>query len=294
MTRQGYLSADPDFNQLKRAETTFIDENYLNILQLEMIAGRHISVEDFHEQARVIIINETFADNLQTGGDVLNENFYMESGRMTDEIPYKVIGIVRDLNLPGRTEAPRMFVPAINGVYPLLLLKLQSGQEFTNAELNELMARVTSQYKVSELLSMKRAHQLLLARDTLSTGITIALTLLALGLAAIGLYGVLSYSVLIRRFELGIRMAVGARPFSVFLQVLKDNLAPVLVGLGLALTAVAGLWLWIQQSSYSVQTSASGWLLPALLILALTSAVTLLSVWKIINRPAIDALQGHY
>jgi ABC-type antimicrobial peptide transport system permease subunit len=62
---------------------------------------------------------------------------------------------------------------------------------------------------------------------------------MALLLAAIGLYGVVAYSVVQRTNELGIRMALGARPGAVRAMVLRDSLAMVVTGL------VLGLLLWL-------------------------------------------------
>jgi putative ABC transport system permease protein len=87
-------------------------------------------------------------------------------------------------------------------------------------------------------------------------------------------------------------MAIGARPNTVFLQILKDNLTPVIMGLLVSLVVLIGLWIWIQQTRYSLQTTSVGWLLPPLLIILLTVATSLLSVWKIIRKPASYVLRG--
>jgi putative ABC transport system permease protein len=87
-------------------------------------------------------------------------------------------------------------------------------------------------------------------------------------------------------------MAIGARPSTVFLQILKDNLTPVIVGLLISLAVLIGLWIWVQQTSYSLQTTSLGWFLPPTLIIALTAATSLLSVWQIIRKPASYVLRG--
>jgi putative ABC transport system permease protein len=76
------------------------------------------------------------------------------------------------------------------------------------------------------------------------------------------------------------------------LQILKDNLTPVIIGLLVSLAVLIGLWIWLQQTSYSLQTTTLGWLLPPTLIVALTAATSLLSVWQIIRQPANHVLRG--
>lgn len=281
------ISAEPDFRDQKRALLTFIDEQYLEIFDIQLKAGRYINAAEFQGDVHSIVINETLARNLQADGQVLNKRFFTLIGE-----PYEVVGIVKDLSLPGVAEEPRMFVPQTNVEFPRLLLKLKPNQEFTKEELNLLMGKVNSQYKVAVFLSMVDGQDMLLAKDTLSAWLTAALALLTLSLAAIGIYGVLSYSVLLRRFELGIRMAIGARPITVFMHVLKDNLLPVTFGLVAALLSLLALWMWIQKSIYYVSTSYIAWIGPVLLILTLAAIASFLSVWKIIRKPAINALHN--
>ena len=286
-----YLSADADFVQQKQALLTQVDDKFLDMLEAQWLAGRHFTEQGFQTDATEVIVNETFARQLQADGDVLHKRYYWLNSYKR-QFPYEVVGVVRDFSLPNRAEIPRMFIPQASILFPRLMLKLKPNQQVSKLELNELMAGVNSQYKVSELRSMNNAHELLIAQDKLSAGLTVALSLIALSLAAIGIYGVLSYSVQLRRFELGIRMAIGARPNTIFLQILKDNLAPVIVGLGVALVVLVGLWLWIQQTNYNIETNVLGWLLPPMLILSLTAATSLLSVWQIIRKPASYALRG--
>lgn len=281
------LSAEADLKDQKRALLTFIDESYLDIFDIKLAAGRYITVAEFQEDIHSIVINETFARNLQADGKVLNKRFYIISGES-----YEVVGIVRDLSLPGVPEESRIFVPQTNVEFPRLLLKLKPNQQLTKEELNLIMAKVNSQYKVAVFLSMVKAQDMLLAKDTLSAWLTAALALLTLCLAGIGIYGVLSYTVLLRRFELGIRMAIGARPITIFMQILTDNLIPVLLGVMIALASLFILWLWIQGGAYYISTSFIAWSFPILIILLLTAIASLLSVWQIINKPAICALHN--
>jgi putative ABC transport system permease protein len=194
--------------------------------------------------------------------------------------------------LPGRAEIPRMFVPQTSIRFPRLLLQTKPNQSINKRGINELMAGVNSQYKVSELRSMNRAHQELVARDSLSAAVTFVLCLLALSLAAIGIYAVLSYTVQLRQFEMGIRMAIGATPLQILLQIFKDNLKPVLMGLLSATLVLIAINLLLAQTKFTLPTASLGWWLPPLLILCLTAATSLLSVWHLISKPANHILRG--
>ena len=288
-----FLSKEPDYKLLEQNLSTFVDPNYLSLFGFKFLAGRNFTEDDFQQGAHVIIINETFARKLQSDGQVLHKRFYWRNGGPGGELN-EVIGIVRDLSFPSVQEKSRMFMPFIAPFNETeLIVKLKPQQTMTKQEINEVLAQVDARYKVAAMHSMTELHDELIAHAVLAASLTAALTLLALSLAAIGIYGVLSYSVQLRRFELGIRMAVGARPKIIFLKVLNDNLAPVIFGLGVALAGLAALWLWVQQTTYNIETNVLGWLLPPMLILSLTAATSLLSVWHIIRKPANTVLRGN-
>jgi putative ABC transport system permease protein len=287
-----YLSVDPGFVDQRQALLTLVDEHSLDLLGAEWLQGRRFTSEDRQTEATAIIVNQSFARLLQPDGDVMHKRYYWLNSD-NPQFLYEIVGIIRDFSLPGRAEIPRMFVPQTSTRSPLsLLLQTKPNQRISKSDINELMAGVDSQYKVSELRSMNRAHQELVAQDNLSAAVTFTLCLLALSLAAIGIYAVLSYTVQLRQFEMGIRMAIGARPNTIFLQILKDNLAPVILGLAFASMILIALWLRVQQTTLNLHTTSLGWLLPSILILLLTLTTTLLSVWQIIRKPASHVLRG--
>lgn len=286
-----YLSVTPDYQQREKTLLSFVDQAYFNILDVGLIAGRNFTQDDYKQNAQSIIVNDIFAHKLQADGQVVNKYFYWQNGGSGKDV-YQVIGILHDLSLPNIQEEPRMFIPQFPDHNVQLLLQLKPHQQITKEELNGLLTHINSQYKVAEVAAMDYSHKLLLAQDILSASLTAALSLIALSLAAIGIYGVLSYSVQLRRMELGIRMAIGARPNKIFLQILKDNLMPVIIGLLVASVVLICLWFWIQQTSYNLQTNSLGWLLSPILIIALTAATSLLSVWQIIRNSANNILRG--
>ena len=285
------LSSDADFRQAREGQVTYVDEKYIDVLGLELMSGRNITQAEFQTDVTSLVVNEKMASSLQSDGQVLNKRFYFGMGAPGNNL-YEVVGIIRDLSLPGENEISRMFVAGVSADFPRLILEMKSGQSFTKEEVNNILAKVNAEYKASLLVSMPEAHKMLLAQETISAWLTAALALLTLGLAAIGTYGVLSYSVQLRRFELGIRMALGASPLNIFAQILKENLVPVVIGLVAALIAFALGWFWLQQSIYNAPINPLSFVASTLLIFVLAALASLFSVWAIIRKPAVDALRG--
>jgi ABC-type antimicrobial peptide transport system permease subunit len=101
-----------------------------------------------------------------------------------------------------------------------------------------------------------------------------ALAVFALALSCFGLYGLLSFNVARRTREIGIRMAVGARPSDVARTIFREALVFIALGMGLGLPAVPGLTRIIESQLYGVRPADPATLLAvmAALILAALSA----------------------
>lgn len=291
---QTNVSLNADFNQLNRTSGAMIDEHYLSVLKIALLAGRNVSKQDVQTQAKVVLLNQKLANRLFPGQelpDVIGKPLYWfnSSERTT---PYQVIGVTADLTLPGIAETGRLFIPRLQPSHSMLLVTMKADATLTSLQLNQWLEQVQPQYAVTSLLSLEQARQQLVANDSITAISTASLSLLVVMLTSLGIYGVLSYSVQLRRFELGVRMAIGARPFTIVHQLLTENLQPVLAGLVMAALLLVALWLGLQHTTFIVDLSASGFVLPLGLIVLLTTLTSLLSVWGIIRKPAIYALQG--
>ena len=314
-----FLSNSPEYQVTEQAISVFTDKNYFDLLGVELLKGRTFTTNEFNDGAAVMVVSEAYAHKLlhlipqlhtESSTDesapieiekdkklsidaVLNQRFYYRNGGEGRELQ-EVIGIVKDFNIPNYPYAEQMFLPAIaNFNESEILVKVKPGQTLTKAELNSLLETIDGQYSLAAFSSMADLQRELLTRDRLAAYLTLVLALLTLGLAAIGIYGVLSYSVQLRQFELGIRMAIGAQPYGIFSQVMKDNLTPLASGIGLGLLSLMGMWLWLQQTTYTFEPKIAQVLVPIGLIALLMTLTALVSVWSIIRKPASYALKGN-
>ena len=278
-------------SQLFESRVVTTDQYYFPLFEITLLQGRNFSEQEVATQATVVIVNQAFAQKLRPDGDVVGQRLYSQGGVMN----YEIIGVSANHHLPDEWSAEepnRSYVPRnlISGTS--MLLQLKPGMQLEKTALNQIMTQVSPHYRAAGIYSIKDNVDRVLFSNYLAAAVTSALVLLSFVLAAIGIYGVLSYSVQLRRFELGVRMAIGARPLTILRQLLGENLKPVLAGLALAAVGLAALWFALQKTTFSVELSANGFALPLLLIVLLTVLTTLLSVWNIIRKPAVYALQG--
>lgn len=276
-----------------------IDHRYFNMIEQSVIQGDNFTLVDRKDNNRLMIVNQSFASQIKADGDVIG----MQIGTGGPD-PFKIIGIVKDINVPGdaatdhdssatTTGVPRVYVPnGLNG--QSFLLKLKPGQSLSREKLGKLLAEVDKRYSV---FSFNSADDIL--TQTLFAEITTAVTTAILAslvflLAGIGLYGILSYGTQLRRFELGARMAIGATGKHLIKLIIGDNTKAVLVGFvgSVVLFAVA----YIGLSDY-IQPFLNWQVLPMLIAsLVLIILVTLFACYwplrQYIKRPAIFTLRG--
>lgn len=188
---------------------------------------------------------------------------------------------------PNRSYLPRNLISGTS-----LLVQLKPGTQLNKADLNQLMLKVSHNYRAAGMYSIQDNVDRALLNKYQTAAVTSSLVLVSFVLVAIGVYGVLSYNVQLRHFELGVRMAIGARPLTILRQILSESLKPIVAGLLLSLLVLTALWFGLEQLAFQVELSASGFTLPLLLIVLLTVLTTSLSVWSIIRKPAVYALQG--
>jgi ABC-type antimicrobial peptide transport system permease subunit len=120
------------------------------------------------------------------------------------------------------------------------------------------------------------------------------LTFITLFLAGIGLYGILSYSTQMRRFEIGTRLAIGAKRKDVVKLIVKDNASMILLGMLTSVVVLLGLYLGFNEN---LNVYLSGNL--AIAFVLTVAPITLLSLFacywplrKYINQPVVHSLRG--
>jgi ABC-type antimicrobial peptide transport system permease subunit len=152
---------------------------------------------------------------------------------------YQVVGLVRD----ARTQSirhdvePRFFVPAeqrpTQGISRTFLIRTRGEPNSVIAAIRESINGLDVALSTSdmEVVSIEDQISPLIADDRTIARLAVVFATLALTLAAIGLYGVLSYSISRRSSEFAIRIALGARPKSIVLMVLRRTADLVVAGL---------------------------------------------------------------
>jgi ABC-type antimicrobial peptide transport system permease subunit len=143
-----------------------------------------------------------------------------------------------------------------------------------------------------ETLDSLKKNRLFTQYTTATT--TSALAIITLFLASVGLYGILSYSTQMRRFELGTRMAIGAKRKDLVGLIIKDNLWVIVLGIVLSVVVMLGIYIVYSNALFAYMSiDLLSIFLTTLLSIALLSLFA--CYWPLrqyINQPAIHSLRG--
>jgi putative ABC transport system permease protein len=241
---EGDPPAPPGEAVMAQAHT--VDEQYLQTLGVRLREGRPFDARDDAERPSVVVINEAFARRAFRDRPAIGSRLVMSArqigplgARISEGNTHEIIGVVSDVkNTSLRNEAePAIYFSVRQFPFRKMHLAVVGpvGTPVLLAAIREEVRRLDASVPLGEVRTMDR----LLARAADPPRFVLLVmsifAVLALLLAAVGIYGVLSFVVNRRRREIGIRMALGARPRDVLASVVGE-------GLGLAsLGAVIGI-----------------------------------------------------
>jgi predicted permease len=271
-------------------ESTGASHNYFTMNGQELLEGDHFNEVDVKDRNRVMIVNHVFAKRLNPDGSALG--LQILSGGGGD--PFTIVGVVKGVKMPAQFEIPmRVYTPASLATRQMTL-KLRDGQNVSREQVVEAIGDVSSLYALFSLDTLESLKKSRLFTQYTTAATTSALAIITLFLASVGLYGILSYGTQMRRFELGTRMAIGAKRKDLVGLIVKDNIWVIVLGVASSVAVMLGVYIGYTET-LSAYMSID--LLPIFISTVLSIALSSLFAcyWplrKYINQPAVHSLRG--
>ena len=225
------------------ALTRYISPDYFRAMGIPLRQGRFFTEQDRESGVPVIIISEAMARQFWPGQDPLGRrmtpSFHLKQG------PREVVGVVGDVKAQGLDAdvSAMMYMPYKQAPRPYMTLVARTAsdpQNFIRA-ISKAIYTVDKEQAITNVRTMEQVLADSVSGRRFNMTLLIAFAGLAMVLAAVGVYGVMNYSVTLRRRELGIRMALGAQTRDVLRLVLGQGLTLTLIGVGAGLVGAYGL-----------------------------------------------------
>jgi predicted permease len=220
---------------------------YFKTLNIPLISGRDFSENDTPAAPLVAIANERFARSFFHGSNPIGKTFETRRNGGKPNLIYRIVGLVGDTRYRDLHEdpVPIIFVdeyqiadPGTDSTFPV------HSNEAPSALIASLKDRAAQMSPAIVLnFSILRTSVLeRLTRERLMATLSGFYGVLAAVLAMVGIYGIISYMVIRRRNEIGVRIALGAGKANILGMILREALALLAIGLvaGTCLAAVAG------------------------------------------------------
>jgi predicted permease len=238
ISRSVYLpSTDTTSRDMRLTQVNYVSPGYFGTTGIPVLAGRDFDSRDSGTTPAVAIVNETMAKQYWPDGNAVGQRFFFFGESATTE----VIGIVRDSKINGLAEpaTPLVYEPLWQDYRSAasLLVRFERPGADAPASLRRLVAGLDPGLTVLDVQTLRDQVTSTLSGQRSLTGLIGIFGALAIFLAATGIYGVASYWVGHRTREIGLRMALGARPLGVLALVVRQSLAVVLLGVGAGLVA---------------------------------------------------------
>jgi len=279
-----------------------VTTGYFKAMGMPILSGRDFNDQDRTGGPYTVIISQKAAKVLwpeRTPSDAIGQRFNVGG----DSTYMTVVGIVNDIRSRGfgDTPEPTMYVPypqthetAIYMPRSMTLVVRTSGDPMAIAnQVRAVVRSLDATVPVSYVRTLEQVVGTSVANRRFSTALIGAFAVLALALAGIGIFGVISYGVSERTFEIGVRMALGAERSRVMGLIVGDGLRMALVGIIVGVMGAAGVARAIRSMLVGVPTIDVPTLVAvAMLLTAVAAVASIIPARRAMAVSPADALRG--
>ena len=217
-----------------------VSTGYFETLGIPLLRGRTIQAADSADAVKSAVVNQTFADRYFRNGDAIGHSFTIADPGAPGV--WHIVGIVRDSKHTSPAEKPQPFaflaVTQLKGddqyAYWLQIRSVGDPAKIT-AEVRGALAEIDPNLPVLSTQTIDEQIDGLIDQQRFVSKLAGFFALLALALAGIGLYGVMTYNVVRRTSELGVRIALGAPKAGLLWMVLRESFMLLAIGICLGI-----------------------------------------------------------
>src|ERR1700742_2926071 len=228
-------------NDKPTAEFNAVTPDYFRTLGIPILSGRDFDGRDRPDKPLVAIVNQSVVNHYFHGQDPIGRRVSFDEGKNWTEI----VGVTGDVRERELSQSAKDYICVPYAQYPQMapgLIARSQGDPMNIARTVVLhLYEVDPNQPAGKIQSLEQVRAESIAVPRLTTNLLGLFALLALAIAAAGIGGVMALSVSQRIHEIGVRMAIGARPIEIVAMILRQGMGLALVGVVLGLAAAFAL-----------------------------------------------------
>ncbi len=269
--------AEPPPGHLPSAEIAVILGDYFATLKTPLLRGRTFGVQDTKTSPPVIIVDQLLADRFFPGQDPLGKNLRLQTDPKGPTF-HTIIGVVPHLRVHGSeesTDLPQVYFAQTQVPNTSMVILLRTSLPLGSLEksIRQIVASIDPAQPIFDVETMQARVEETWSTPRLMTSLLAAFSSLALILAVVGLYGVMAYNGLRRAREIGVRLALGARPGQISAMMLGQGMRLLSLGLLIGFAGAIGIARLLRSLLFGVSVSDLSTYLVVSLVLSLAAAI---------------------
>jgi len=213
--------------------------DFFKTFGVRLVNGRFFNEQDTASSIKVMVVNEEFVKQFLKGTDPLQQRISVEQlipgvTKLGPPVDWQIVGVYHTMRAGGlRQERAEMYIPFWQIPWTSAGIAVRTAGD-PDAMVKSIAAAVHSvdpEIALGQPRSMEEVRDLVLSNDRFTLILFVTFAIVALLLAALGVYGVMSFSVAQRRYEIALRMALGADRNRVVALVVREGVTLACVGL---------------------------------------------------------------
>ncbi len=274
--------------------------DYFRAMGIPLFRGRFFDEGDREDRSLVAIVSASAAQRFWPGRDPIGQHFSINAPTIT------VVGVVADIHAAAldTPPVPTIYAPYRQDAWPFMVFAIgfadlggnRAGAfevpENLQASVRDAIWSIDKDQPIGAVKTMDEWLSNSLTRRRFSVTLLTVFGAVAVSLAAIGLYGVLAFIVAQRRREIGVRMALGAQPRDVVLDVLGQGLQLAIIGIVVGLALALALTRLLNSLLFATSpTDALTFAVVSTLLVAIAIAASLIPALRASRVDPLTALR---
>lgn len=285
----------PERSKLPNSVWTPVSTGYFDTMGIRLLRGRLLEPTDVAGGPWVTVVNETFARRMFGTNNPIGAR--VKQGWPEDKTPWReIVGVVNDVRVDGLQGDPAMqaYLPARQTTQGAgaFVVRADVDPSTLGRTLESAIHEIDPNIPLFNIQTMNQVIDAGIGNERLTMVLMMGFAALALVMAAVGVFGVTAYSVAQRTHELGIRMALGARPSSVLALVLRQEMGACLIGIVAGVAGALAMGSLLESLLFGVTARDTATVsLAALVLLIVTALACVIPARKATQVDPVTALR---